>query len=53
MQIALSEDFLAYNDEIFHYYLCSLSDRLEITTHVFRDLIEAFLEIKNNGLLVT
>lgn len=52
IQIALSEDFLDYNDEVIHYYLWSLSDRLEITTNMFKDLVDAFLAIKNNTLLI-
>jgi hypothetical protein len=38
IQIALSEDFLDYNDEVIHYYRWSLSDSLEITTNIFKDL---------------
>lgn len=44
--IALSDDFLDYNSHIIHYYLCALSDSLEITTRMFEGLQDDFMEIK-------
>jgi len=52
IQIALSEDFLDYSDEVIHYYLWSLSDRLEITTNMFENLIDTFFAIKDGASLV-
>lgn len=46
IQITLSEDFLDYNPEIIHYYLWSVSDRLEITTDMYEDLIYVFTDIR-------
>lgn len=46
IQISLSEDFLDYNPEIIHYYLWSLSDRLEITADIFEDLMYVFTDIR-------
>ena len=37
---------MKYSDEVIHNYLWSLSDRLEITTNMFKDLIDAFFAIK-------
>ncbi len=45
--IALSDDFLDYNSRIIHYYLCALSDSLEITLRMFEGLQDDFMEIKN------
>ncbi len=45
--IALSDDFLDYNSRIIHYYLCTLSDILEITLRMFEGLQDEFTEIKN------
>lgn len=44
--IALSDDFLDYNSHIIHYYLCALSDSLEIITRMFEGLQDDFMEIK-------
>lgn len=44
--IALSDDFLDYNSRIIHYYLCALSDSLEITLRMFEGLQDDFMEIK-------
>ena len=52
IQIALSEDYLDYNDETIHHYLWSLSDRLEITTNMFENLIDTFFAIKDGASLV-
>ncbi|TLY48706.1 MAG: hypothetical protein E6K54_01560 [Gammaproteobacteria bacterium] len=45
--IALSDDFLNYNSHIIHYYLCALSDILEIILGMFEGLQDDFTEIKN------
>ena len=45
--IALSDDFLDYNPRIIHYYLCALSDILEITLRMFEGLQDDFTELKN------
>ncbi len=44
--IALSDDFLDYDSNIIHYYLCALSDSLEITTRMFEGLQDDFIQIK-------
>ena len=44
--IALSDDFLDYNSHIIHYYLCALSDSLEVTMRMFEGLQDDFMEIK-------
>lgn len=48
--IALSDDFLDYNSHIIHYYLCALSDSLEITLRMFERLQDEFTEIKKTIL---
>lgn len=48
--IALSDDFLDYNSRIIHYYLCALSDSLEITLRMFEGLQDEFTEIKKTIL---
>ncbi|MFM2322167.1 MAG: hypothetical protein RLZZ225_320 [Pseudomonadota bacterium] len=48
--IALSDDFLDYDAHIIHYYLCALSDSLEITLHMFERLQDEFTEIKKTIL---
>lgn len=48
--IALSDDFLDYNSRIIHYYLCALSDSLEITLGMFEGLQADFMKIKKTIL---
>ena len=45
--IALSDHFLNYNSHIIHYYLCALSDILEIILAMFEGLQNEFTKIKN------
>jgi hypothetical protein len=44
--VALSDDFLNYNSHVIHYYLCALSNNIEIATHGFEGLYDDFIEIK-------
>ncbi len=44
--IALSNDFLDYDPEIIHDYLGALSDRIEILTTMFENLMTIFDDIQ-------
>lgn len=48
--VALSDDFLNYNSHVIHYYLCALSNNIEITTHRLEGLYDDFIEIKKRIL---
>jgi hypothetical protein len=48
--VALSDDFLNYNSHVIHYYLCALSNNIEITTHRLEELHDAFIAIKKHIL---
>jgi hypothetical protein len=48
--ITLSDDFLNYNPQIIHYYLCALSNNIEIAIHRLEGLHDNFTEIKKRIL---